>query len=90
MKKITLVSLNHYCKLVLRGGIFLFAIYLYLTQWRSAPPFGHETDSLFLMVVWMLGLAETDDVIANTLGSLAGGSIGVWIQRNIHPTENHM
>ena len=58
MKKITLVSLNHYCKLVLRGGLFLFAIYLYITQWRSAPPFGHEIDSLFLMVVWMLGLAE--------------------------------
>ena len=43
-----------------------------------------------LQGIGMLGLAETDDVIANTLGSLAGGSIGVWIQRNIHPTENHM
>ena len=58
MKKISLVSLNHYCKLVLRGGLFLFAIYLCITQWRSAPPFGHETDSLFLMIVWMLGMAE--------------------------------
>ena len=58
MKKITLVSLNHYCKLVLRGGLFLFAICLYITRWRSTPPFGHETDSLFLMIVWMLGLAE--------------------------------
>ena len=37
MKKITLVSLNHYCKLALRGGLFLFAIYLYITQWRSTP-----------------------------------------------------
>ena len=58
MKKITLVSLNHYCKLALRGGLFLFAIYLYITQWRSTPPFGHETDSLFLMIVWALGFAE--------------------------------
>jgi len=60
MKKLTLVSLNHYCKLVLRGGLFLAGIFLYITQWHGNPdaPFGHETDSLFLMIVWMLGMAE--------------------------------
>ena len=60
MKKMTRVSLNHYCKLVLRGFLFLNAIYLYITQWHGNhnAPFGHETDSLFLMIVWVFGIAE--------------------------------
>ena len=60
MKKLTLVSLNHYCKLALRGGLFVAAIFLYITQWHGNPnaPFFHETESLFLMVVWAMGMAE--------------------------------
>ena len=43
-----------------------------------------------LQGIGMLGLAETDDVIANTLGSLAGAGIGGWVYRNIHPKESQM